>query len=366
MSVNLTFSVIHQLVKEPRERLMPSVIVEDVLDCSLDTVDTLVKDVIKLYGTRDNNAVFGTFGSADEVGAFPRHFETFLNENHTAESFLSLTKNAMRSLEIKSRDVNFASGGYLLFSLYETGGQQFLIVAMIKQKEGLQLDENLVPIGIIELDLNKLHQAAKINFSKYAQYQNAGEEEQQELSYLSFVSPKSNQSASGYFIKALGCSKGIAASTATSGFISGITSFFQSKNELRESKSEAKKDVITYLRGCISEDRQATIGDVVGSVRPCYPSSYDEEDKVVLDNELTALLNSDEYQVPSAFVVHESTVNKKARIKVKSDNWQAQLEKSALGVTSDAEIHFDRENRKLTFNRLSNEAINTITDRLRD
>lgn len=64
--------------------------------------------------------------------------------------------------------------------------------------------------------------------------------------------------------------------------------------------------------------------------------------------------------------MHESTVNKKARIKVKSDNWQAQLEKSALGETSDAEIHFDRENRKLTFNRLSNEAINTITDRLRD
>ncbi|AVJ56739.1 hypothetical protein C5610_10860 [Idiomarina sp. OT37-5b] len=309
------------------------------------------------------SSVVDTFANNDEErGFFPGSFEGFRQGPQSAADFISLTKTAMNSLQAKARDVNFASGGYILFASYLSENKPFLLVAMIKQREGIQLNENLEPVGIQELDLSKLHQAARINIERYLQHELAENEDKDQFSYLSFVSPRTNQSASGYFIKALGCSGGVAASRATDAACKEMAKFFRKKPELRTKTSDLKADVFSYLRECYEDQRAATINDLTAVARKHLPATYDDEQRTSLEKELAEYLNSEEVQVPSEFRVHLATINKHAKVKIKTANWQIQFEKHALGVNENAEIWYDKDNSRLVINNLTPEMKSAITD----
>ncbi|TAP34766.1 nucleoid-associated protein [Alteromonas sp. KUL42] len=319
--------------------------------------------VLCCYGTKDNNAIFGTFASTqEERGYFPGKFEKFRAGKQEKLDFIELTKTAMNSLQNKARDVNFASGGYILFASYVSDTKPFLLVAMIKQRAGIQLNEKLEPVGIQELDLSKLHKAARINVERYLQHEEAEEEDKDQFSYLSFVSPRTNQSASGYFIKALGCSGGVAASRATDSACKETAKFFRKNSELKANVKELKADVLSYLRECYDEKRAASINDLTGIARKHLPANYGDDKRNEMEKELAEHLNSKDVQVPNEFRVHLATINKHAKIKLKTANWQFQFEKHALGSTENAEIWYDKTNNRLVINNLTEETKSAITD----
>ena len=364
MTIEYKHAVIHHLRKESKKPIEKPVIKDETLDSGSKSVQKLVDGVINLYGTKDNNAIFGTFSSSlEERGFFPQSFEDFRSSEQTEEEFIEMTKVAMRSLQSKARDVNSASGGYLLFASYTSDNKPFLLIAMIKQREGIQLNENLEPIGIQELDLSKLHQAARINIERYLMHEETeSEEDREQLSYLSFVSPRSNQSASGYFIKALGCSGGVAASRATDTACREIANFFQSKSDLLPHKKELKTEVFEYLRDCYDEKRSATINDLTAIARRHLPAEYDDEMRTEVEEELSEHLNSEETRLPSEFRVHLATINRHAKTKLKSANWQLQFEKHSLGKDENAEIWYDKVNNRLVINNLTTEIQSEISD----
>ncbi|AVJ56736.1 hypothetical protein C5610_10845 [Idiomarina sp. OT37-5b] len=61
MAVEHHHVVIHHLRKESKQRIQAPVIKEETLNCEAESVRKLVEGVINLYGTKDNNAIFGTF-----------------------------------------------------------------------------------------------------------------------------------------------------------------------------------------------------------------------------------------------------------------------------------------------------------------
>lgn len=364
MTIEYKHVVIHHLRKEPKQPIQLPVIKRVTLNSESDSVRKLVEGVLNLYGTKDNNAIFGTFANTlEEKGFFPGKFEEFRQSRQIDTDFIALTETAMNSLQAKAGDVNFASGGYILFASYVSDNKPFLLVAMIKQREGIQLNDNLEPIGVKELDLSKLHQAARINIERYLAHENADKEDKEQFSYLSFVSPRSNQSASGYFIKALGCSGGVAASRATDTACKEMSKFFRSKPELKDKAPDLKADVFSYLRECYSEQRAATINDLTSVARKHLPADYDDEKRTLLEQELAEYLNSENVQLPKEFRVHLATINKHAKVKIKAANWQIQFEKHALGDDENAEIWFDKVNSRLVINNLSAEIKSAITDR---
>ena len=66
MAIEYKHVVIHHLRKESKQPIQKPVIKEDTLNCEKDSVKKLVDGVIGLYGTKDNNAIFGTFASTQE------------------------------------------------------------------------------------------------------------------------------------------------------------------------------------------------------------------------------------------------------------------------------------------------------------
>ncbi|MGR7921573.1 nucleoid-associated protein [Zobellella denitrificans] len=363
MTIEYKHVVIHHLRKESKKPIQQPVIKENTLNSQSESVRKLVDGVMNLYGTKDNNAIFGTFANIqEERGSFPREFEKFRAGTQKEADFISLTKTAMRSLQNKARDVNFASGGYILFASYCTDNKPFLLIAMIKHRDGIQLNDDLEPVGIQELDLSKLHQAARVNVERYLSYEESEDEDKDKLSYLSFVSPRNNQSASGYFIKALGCSGGVAASRATDAACREMSNFFRKNKELKPNIKELKADVFTYLRECYDEKRAATISDLTALARKHFPANYDDDKRAEMERNLASYLNSDEAQVPNEFRVHLATINKHAKVKLNTANWQLQFEKHSFGTNENAEIWYDKANNRLVINNLTAEVKSAITD----
>jgi nucleoid-associated protein len=136
------------------------------LDVSKPLVITLADKLASLVSLNSGSLQYGQFSDDRHEGRFPGAVEQLLAKS-TNKSFFSMTSVAMDELKRNVNGVNFATGGYVCFLVYTSGGDDFLLVAMIKEREALQLTEDFEPKEIIEIDLSKLHQAARINLNRY-------------------------------------------------------------------------------------------------------------------------------------------------------------------------------------------------------
>ncbi|MHA2729593.1 nucleoid-associated protein [Vibrio campbellii] len=191
--------------------------------CADVNVVKLVSGVSDLYGKKNNAAQYGVFTSKKSSGTFPSKFDSFAKmSTRTEADFLSLSTDTMTELERMVTGNSPATGGYILFADYESDGTEFLLIAMLKDRAGMKITDDLKIEELDHIELNHLHQAARISLDKYIDYQSATAVQRQEMNYLSFVNPANNKTAAGYFITALGCSKGTALAEATRTVIKGL------------------------------------------------------------------------------------------------------------------------------------------------
>lgn len=366
MEITIIRVVIHELVKEQHKPFEKAIKKSIVLPASNAVVLTLLEGVTGLYGRRDNSAHYGTFLEGPKAGFFPPAFKNYFEQTPpTDESFIKLSHVAMDELERSTIDATAASGGYILAADYESEQGRFFLIAMLKTKAGIRLSESLIPETTEALDLNSLHQAARINFERFSKYVAAKPEEKSDINYLSFVSPSANKSTAGYFIKALGCSKGTASAKATDMVINETSAFFKSKPELANQRIKFKQELTSYLTVCAQFGKSATLSNVEAIARKYFP----EDDHLKADEwaeELYARLNGEKNAVPNEFPVNPSVLRKHTLIKYKADKWDINFEVNALGVTSDAEIQYDKQGAKLTIRYLPAEMRDKIEEALRD
>lgn len=339
--------VIHELVKEQREDIKPSHIRDTVLDPNNDAVGKLVEGITSLYGRRNNSAHYGTFQTNEARGIFPDPFETYAGLNTpTNNQFLDLTNVAMRALYGKAMDQHLASGGYIIFADYSTDQHRYFLVAMIKQKDGLKLSNNLEPEELTELDLSRLYQAARINFSRLSMFLAANDRDRLDLSYLSFVSPSSGKTAAGYFVTALGCAKGTAPSRATDTLVKEACKFFKKNKDLAKHRIAFKGDLLAYLKQKEQDKVSAKLSEIEELARPYMPAEEQGQADAIAD-EFISHLNSEECAVPVEFPVSKRSLNKHTHIKYRTDQYEINFERGALGDDDTAQIYYDIEQNRI-------------------
>jgi nucleoid-associated protein len=349
--IKIKFAVIHELVKVQHKPIQPSIIRAAPLDPTNETVSKVVGEVTNVYGRKQNSAHYGIFSTGKDRGGFPDSFEKYASiQVPTAQNFMTISRAVMENLFEKAENITPASGGYLLFSDYELLNNRFFMIAMIKGREGFRLSANLEPEELLELDLTKLNQAARINLNKYKSYKVAAPAEKQEINYLSFVSPSSSQSAAGYFVTALGCSKGTASALATKTLIKESSVFFEKTPELTEFKSKFREDLIEYLNKKKPGD-SIRLSEVEQLARKYIPSKEQGQADKIAENFLE-YLNGDEHSIPVEFPISHATVQKFTHISYKDENLQIKFEKLSFGDDPNASVFFDQKNKKLTFNNI--------------
>ena len=356
--------VIHELVKEQHQSIQPSNLRAAALDPTNGIVLKLVDGITSLYGTRNNSAHYGTFRTGDGSGAFPGSFSTY-TETATPDDaqFMTLTRVAMDELYRKAESSQASSGGYILFADYSSAQSRFFIIAMIKQKEGIRLSEGLEPEELTELDMNRLYQAARVNFGKLSAYLAAPEADRPELSYLSFVSPNAGKTAAGYFVTALGCAPGAASARATDTLVKESTAFFRNNDALKPFRKRFKDNLLAYLSRKEEVGESVKLSEVEEIARQFMPAGEPGQ----VDEMACALishLNSEEHAVPVEFPVNETALKKHTHIIYSADNWDLKFERHALGVTDAAQIYYDRENNRITIKDLPDSLIEKICEEL--
>lgn len=359
MTFVLKRAVIHSISKEKNTTVIAAIVKKAVLlPCDNPAVLNLVEGVNGLLGKPGNILSYGQFGDDMREGKFPGVFAQYTLNLNADDEFLELSYCAVDQLADRAREQAFATGGHLLVAAYEIDTKPFFLVAMIKQRGGIILDAEYVPKSIEEVDMSKVHQAARVNVNRYKEVVKlaplAEEDEVEDRTYLAFVGARTDPAA-GYFVTALGCTRGIASSRATSNVIAAVDSFF-GKPELKPHRTEARNSVIAYL----SEQLQSGIDAALTEIAFRAGGVLKKNQEAVIE-EFRVYLNSEQVKVPAAFPVHRTTLNKNTRIKAeKTGSWSVQFEKMALGNSPNSAIYFDSKKKSLTFNGVPEEVAKEI------
>lgn len=357
--------IVHELIKEKSEDIQDSNYRDAVLNPGNEAVVKLVEGILKVYGTRYNSAHYGVFLTNEGRGAFPDAFEEYKAiEESEDDEFITLTRTAMERLYDKASASHFATGGYIVFSDFTSQNERFFLIAMIKKTPGITLTEELEPEELEQLDLSKLHQAARINFSKLAAYDEAEIEERDGLNYLSFISSASSKSASGYFVTALGCSPGTASGKATDNLLRESKRFFRENDGLKSRGEDFFNDLMDYLGEKEASGESVKLAEVGHVVIRHIPGNMADQSDELLDAYMTRL-NSEEVAVPAEFPANKRSLNKHTRITAGGESWKFSFEKNALSSTDPAaDVFYNRDQESITLTRLPAGMIEDILEAL--
>lgn len=362
--MQLKLAVIHLLEKDANSTEAETTIRDSLLDVNKTPIQSLVQGVVNLFGKADNALLYGQFMDNKREGEFPSHFAGYVSSTRKQQDFLKLSAVAMEELRTQSEKETLATGGYILFAEYEEQGIDFLLVTMIKHRAGIQLDKNFEPISIEQLDMSKIHQAARINCEKFAQWKRKFETnntlaEDEDNTYLSFVNRKAANETAGYFIEALGCSKGISSARATMNALHA-TSRYLKNNKLDEYSGRAKRALTEYMYAR-EEGLPMTLDELYGVVMKQIPVEKHQHLQGYKE-----YLNGEEGKVPSKFEVSRATLKPKIRISGGSDElgWHVNFEKGKLGSNENSKVFFNSEKTTLTFSGLPGDMVEAIKKEL--
>ncbi|HAU5566855.1 TPA: nucleoid-associated protein [Serratia fonticola] len=361
--VNIKHVIVHELLKESGEDFdysKPYNLRETELNKDNMIVSRLVENVITLYGSRGNTAHYGVFKTDENKGPIPELFNAYYTlDTYDSTQFISFTKAIMRQLFHAAKGQTWPSGGYIVFTDYISLGVRFLLITMIKKKGGMRISAALEPEEMAHLDLSNINQAAKINFHLYSEYIKSEEIEKTELSFLSFVSKNKGQSASAYFISALGCDKGIASTGATRALPREARNFFKSIDALKDTAESFRNKVIRYLNDTCEAKNPAKLADIA-DLASVHLNFLDEDIKNQVVENFMQHLNNEKNRIPAEFIINKPTLDKIKNVTYKDKLFSFNFDKELLGETNDAKIFYDEKNNSLVFNNLPAEAKNKI------
>ncbi|MCW7554439.1 nucleoid-associated protein [Endozoicomonas gorgoniicola] len=335
--------IIHRIIKERNTRGATYKEGKKLLPTDSPIVIKVVDDIFKLFGKRENTATYGTFEESP-TKIFPKDFQTYIHSSRHEDNFKAIALCALTSLTDKAASETFSTGGYLLVADYKSQNKNYLMVAMIKERPGVMINDDLEPTEQMEIDLSKLHQACKINQSLFSDYISSPDTKDN-AGYLKFVSQKTGKDASDYFLEGLGCKKGSNAKKATDAVIKGTHEFFRKTPTLQKDALEARESVARYLDENINNGPVTleNIGHVVSKLFP--PEDADE-----LFEKYIGMMNDEDHQVPAQFNVNNEIIKRYKKVKVTKENgFDLNFDRTLFGTTPRARVYYDEKNNKLTF-----------------
>lgn len=371
--ITLKTAIIHSFKKLAHTDLVSDVVKKDVvLDTQNPALVSLVEGINGLIGKEGNSVVYGQFADDGRQGPFPNRFSAFIDVCNDEPEFIALTHLAMDQLVEQAGEQILATGGHILCAQYTSGASEFFLVASIKQRGGIQLDENYVPKAIQEVDLKTVQQAARINLLKFASVAaaaldvaaenaaaDAEDAEEVDSTYLCFISRGRDSKASDYFISALGCAKGVASGRATKNAIDYVGRFFRDNPELKRYAYRAKEAVVRYLQERLADGKSARLDAICHAAIQQIPPDLVDEIAGLKD-----YLNDDKHRVPEDFTVNAKSLKEKTKIKGEAPSWSLQFERGALGKEATSDVYYDEGRKKLTLSNMNQELVDLIEKEL--
>lgn len=237
--MQISESIIHSISKE-KETSGPQSVQINLRDENLITderLETLGEDLLNLYGKLANS--YGTMNEASDIHRFPKFLTQFYNSNF---EFLEFSKKVTTLLSEAMASQRFTTTSYPIFFKYRNQRKDWLLIAMLKLKEGVGIDEATLNLNdSMFFDISNLREAARIDLEKW--HNNT-------QPYLSFIKKGSGSDAesSRYFRDALSCLDYTDAKVNTQNSIDALDDYSEIKEWSPERRQQARAKAHEYFK----------------------------------------------------------------------------------------------------------------------
>lgn len=307
--MNIEHVILHEVVKEQmsdgdlncRDNELPIV---DETGASTPVV-SLVEQILELYDKRMGKGL-GIFESNTTNYPFSRMLGEFYaacsspdeeSGINCSEEFVRFTTHSMENLLGRMNDQQFSTGGYVLFVLYRNDdGNPLMCVAMLRNKQGNAIDENLNVKETIHIDLEKLHICCQIDITPWL------DQDDNESKYMSFIKGRASSTTPEYFIKFVGCAEFSDSSTQTAELVQVVRDYCRSQNLTHDQSIEFRRRVYDYCKDKLDRRERVFIPDL---------SRYLDEDN---PEGFLQFVNDGTYDVGTGFEVHPTSLKKLQRV----------------------------------------------------
>lgn len=263
--LEIQHSIIHGIIKnkdtsgadsvtiKPRQELLP-------ID---DRLITLGNDILKLYGKLSNG--YGMLGNDYDVHRFPQ----YLNRHIRSEmDFVAFSKNTISVISELMSQQRFSTTSYPVFFRYKNQGRDWLLIAVLKLKEGVGLDESTLDLNdTLSFDVSNLREAARIDIGKWSTNQQP---------YLSFIKRggSSDSESSRYFRDALSCLEYTDAKYNTDVAVRAVDDYCESKQFNAEKKQSLRARMYEYCKAKKDADEPVNLTSLSAILNDQEPDSF--------------------------------------------------------------------------------------------
>lgn len=340
--------IVHKIEKDTRVADQPNPKAQITSrNKELDNTSPIVIELVEyIYNAYKTGKTFGSFDPDKANHPVQKWLADYIDDPDKSP-FIPLTNSIMDRLKIHIDKENFATGGHLLFIDFTNNDRHWFMVVMIKDKKGFLFTEDLNLQDVKELELDKLHQAVRVDIDKW--------HENHEKSYLTFIKSGAGDVAN-YFLNTIGCSDTVPSKEVTKSVLRAIETVCE-KAQLNFHQTRAVKDkACNYME---ENPFGVSLPGICNIVDTCLPEDF--------WGDFLAVANSEDYQVSETFEPNKQVLSSHRRIKYDADHWKLAIDKDAIGRPgSNLDVIFDSEENSLTITNIPEELVTELIETLPD
>ena len=246
-------------------------------------LENLVSQVTATYSQQTSQRIGVFRDDADHL--FPPNLREALEGPGL---FFEFSEWAAHQLCNSLKENVFASGGYLFFCHYEVPNGQFFMVAKLTDSEGATFSADMTrTVQSTHLNVKTLQQVGRVNLKAWQEDQG---------SYVTFVSAKDDHGGSDYFAAFLGCETRFTNADETRKLVSVIRDFCTGQGLDEDASYEVRNRAFSFASS-VPKGQPISLDELANATWPEAPSVF------------TTFLNAHPKAPTDGFVITPSRLN---------------------------------------------------------
>ncbi len=261
--MDVVTAVLHKITKPQNQTSIVTIKPKLTLfDTSDKAVTNLLTGSVGAF-RRTSSKGYAVFQSNDFVFPLSRELGKYIDGTL---DFMDFSLKAMDLLKVQMSKEAFATGGYILFCHYRLNQTNFILIMQLKIKPGTGIDDKTLDVmENINLDIDNLHEAARINIESW---------KKNEGKYISFVKKASNAQPTKYFRDFIGCDEFEDAKEQTKELVLAIESYCKNLKLTQEEENTIKEKVFNYCEEKKKEGQQVSLQALATRINEQDPQAF--------------------------------------------------------------------------------------------
>jgi nucleoid-associated protein len=257
--------------------------------------------------------------------------------------FWKFSDSVARHLKAVLETTKTAKGGYLWINCYEHGNEFFVSLVILRKKDALQI-KNLSLDKVEEIDLDKLHMAARINISQWNKSDPLLDR------YIAFKVGKSSTEVTDYFQDFIGCSEAIRAKRDTDNLVN-VTIQFCKEHQFDEKKTDViKRDIEELCLRWHAEETPVLLDKISEILDNTFVENRSNKGRFL------EIAQGEPYFLTNEVRIHKSSLRKLRKYMGSSKKLNISFDSDLLGKS----VIFDKYEKSLTITEIPDDLLGQL------